>query len=367
MSTVRKFQVAGPPAAMGEAFGEQFRDETRQLTERRIAHLIEFVADHAPGRRLSRRQAVALAGRTLQAHRAYDADVWAEFEGIARGAALPVEELLIGNGYTDVRDYALAQTGGPAAAPQTPGECTAFLVPGQLADGGAPIVGQTWDMDPDARAFLVLVRRRPAGAPETLGLTTAGCLCLIGMNGEGVAVGNTNLVASDARPGVNYLFTITRALRCGSAAAAAEAIEAAPRLSGHNYYAAGGASAINVEASAARHERTEVSGGVFVHANHFRSASLRALEMNGGLANSRWRQRRLEQDFAALSPPISAEAAWAQLADDTRGEGAVCNEDYAGRFGKAATLATVVQCPARGQLHLCEGGARLGTREVLRL
>ena len=352
---------------MGEAFGEQFRDDVRALTESRIAHLMEFVATHQPQRKLSRDDALALAAASVDAHRQLDEDIWAEFAGIARGAGLAIEELLIGNGFTDVRDYVFFAAPAAAAAAEHAGECSALLVAASAADDN-PIVGQTWDMSTDARPFVVLVHRRPTGAPETLGVTTAGCLCLIGMNSEGVAAGNTNLIPTDARAGVNYLFTITKALKCSSAEAAAASIEAAPRMSGHNYYVADERKAINLEATATRVVRTDVADGVFVHTNHYLSEELRPLEFAGqDPANSTFRYERLAGNFADVAAPVTMADCWAALSDDTRGAGAVCNEDYEGRYGQFSTLATVIMCPALGEMWACQGGARLGTREGLRL
>ena len=362
--TLRTVELAGSRRAMGEAFGEQFRDDVRGLTDARIAALLAFVHRHSPGRALSREQALAIAGRTAEAHRRFDPPVWEEFHGIARGAGLTIEELLIGNGFTDFRDFALFESGAPdEPVDDHLGECTAFLVPGVRADGH-PIVGQTWDMNFDARHYLVVVRRKPDDAPETLGLTTTGCLCLIGMNAEGVSVGNTNLVPTDSRVGVNYLFTITRALGCASAAEAAAAIEATPRLSGHNYYVADERKAINIEATARRSERTVVDREPFVHANHHLVESLKPLEFDGqDLSSSLRRQAGLERAFAELDGSVSMDDCWQALGGITQGDDAIANPDYTG----TATLATVVQCPARRLLHVCAGGPRTGRKQVFTL
>ncbi|MFO7899307.1 MAG: hypothetical protein R6V58_09625, partial [Planctomycetota bacterium] len=68
MSDLATIELRGSPAAMGEAFGETFRDETRGLTESRIRHLIEFVERHAPGRSVSREAVLACVGQTVPAH-----------------------------------------------------------------------------------------------------------------------------------------------------------------------------------------------------------------------------------------------------------------------------------------------------------
>ena len=349
---------------MGEAFGEQFRDDIRGLAESRTEHLVRFVQRYAPGRDLSSRALRRLVSETVEAHRACDSSIWEEFSGIARGSGLTIEQLLIGNGLTDYRDYVLFDSCDlRLQATEHLGECSAFMVPAALADGH-PLVGQTWDMNSDAGQFIVVVHRRPVGAPQTLGLTTVGCLCLIGMNDEGVSVGNTNLIPVDARPGVNYLFTITKALQCSTAAAAADCIVNTQRLSGHNFYAADESEAINIETTACQSVRRTIEHEVFVHTNHYLEDDLKPLEFSGQDGrNSTWRQDRLAVNFAALQAPISAADGWRQLADNTRGDGAVCNEDTEGVHGGFCTVATVVQSPAERQLLICAGGARLGQRQ----
>ena len=357
MADIRTVELAGTPRAMGECFGEQFRDDIRRFTESRIGHLAAFVHQHDRERSLSRETTLAIAGRTVEAHRGFCPPIWEEFAGIARGAHLTVEELLIGNGLTDFRDFVLL-----AGSPGHTGECTAFLVPAALADGHHPIVGQTWDMNADARDFLAFVHRKPDDAPETLGLTTTGCLCLIGMNSEGVSVGNTNLVPTDVRVGVNYLFTITHALRCASATEAADAIEATPRLSGHNYYVADATVAINLEATAQQCCRTVVDREVLVHANHFLAEALKPLALRGGSANSQWRQERLAANFRRVQPPLAMADCWEQLTTATQAD-VPANRQAAG----VASVAAVVQCPATRTLCMCEGPPRKGEYEVLTL
>ena len=366
MDRLRVVELSGAPRRMGEAFGEEFREDIQNFTQSRMDHLAEFVQRHDPGRRLSREAILTAVRLTLDAHRQFDAAIWEEFCGIARAAHLALEELLVGNGYTDMRDFVLFAGAEPAAGPAGHlGECSAFLIPADRADG-EPIVGQTWDMNADAAEFVRVVHRKPDDAPETLGLTTVGCLCLIGMNSEGVAVGNTNLVPTDARPGVNYLFTLTRALRCGSAEEAAAQVEAAPRLSGHNYYTADARTAINVETTAEHAHRSTVEGDVFVHTNHYLAEPLRPLELEAlDLSNSEWRYETLSGNVARLSDTVRMDAAWTLLSDVTQAD---VQRELGGDSPRAsATLAAVVQCPGRRVLYACVGGPAEGNAQVFEL
>lgn len=361
---LRSFDVSGTPEQMGELFGEAFREEILALAEIRMAKLAQHVGRYDPPRLPSRDHILEAARATVDAHCNYDSAIWSEFQGIARGSGIPEEALLVANALTDLRDLVLLETPPERLKQQAPaGECTAFVAPAECA-GGAPIVGQTWDMHPEAVPYTLVVRRRPRCGPATLALTTVGCLPLIGMNEEGVAVATNNLAPVDARPGVSYLFTITRALACRSAGEAVSTIERTPRLSGHNFIVADEESAVNIETTARRAVKTPARDAVAVHANHYLDPGNAALEITAqDLRGSRYRQSRLGAHFARARRPLTADACWRFLADSQRGEGAICNEDYEGEYGFAATVATVVLCPCEGRIDTCSGGARLGARQ----
>ena len=366
MAGLPKVELAGSRKAMGECFGEQFREGIQNFAQSRMDHLVAFVQRHDPERNLSRDGVLELARSTIEAHQQFEPAIWEEFQGIARAADLTVEELLIENGYTDFRDFVLfGNDKFKGTVPDHLGECSAFLAPAERI-GAHPIVGQTWDMNADAAEFCMIVHRRPDDAPETLGLTSAGCLCLIGMNSEGVSVANTNLVPTDPQVGVNYLFTITRALQASSAEEAAGLVESAPRLSGHNYYMADDQTAIDVETTAAKSHRTVVEDDVFVHTNHYLSDSLKPLEFSGqDPRNSTWRREHLNANFKSLGGSITMDDCWEQMSDITQDHTRAAI-DWTGPAG-SATLATVVQCPGTRTLYICRGGAEPGNAEALML
>jgi isopenicillin-N N-acyltransferase like protein len=364
VSELRKVELAGAPRAMGEAFGEMFREDIRRFADIRMGYLIAFVERYDPGRAMSRDEVLACAAQVVPAHREFDPSIWAEFEGIAHGAGLSLEELIVCNGLTDLRDFALLQ-GGPATGPvDVVGECTALLVPADRAQNGQPILAQTWDMHADAINFILVVHRKPDGQPETLSLTTVGCLCLIGMNSEGVCVGNNNLSPTDTDLGVNYLFTITHALQKASALDAIQAIEDTPRLSGHNYYAVDAHNVFNSEVTAKLAKRTTVTGEAFVHANHYLDEELVKLELPGYVKkNTNWRYDKLSEERSKKLDPLSMEDCWELLNHVEQG-----NVDGGAITAKGGgTVATVVQCPARRTTHICAGPPKPGNAEILTL
>ena len=364
MPQIRKIELFGTHQSMGEAFGEQFRSEIKQFTEIRIERLCQFVQIFQPNRSVTRQEILDVAKEMLPAHRVYQSSIWDEFAGIAESSGLSAEELLITNGLTDIRDFVLLQ--GMPDSDTHLGECTAFVVPAQCTTGQT-IVGQTWDMHADAIDFTVIVHRKPVGAPQTLCLTTVGCLCLVGVNSDGVAVGNSNLTPMDSQVGVNYLFTITHALQQSTASAAADAIVRTPRLSGHNFYVADSETAINLECTATKHHRTDVEATPFIHANHYLSESFQRMDFKRDNTNSVWRQDALTQHLNSLKQPLTPEMCWDQLGKVSQ-DCVPCEQaqEDSSRTDPA-TVATLVLCPAERQIDICSGSTASGSRQRITL
>lgn len=290
-----------------------------------------------------------VARRSLAATAAYDPVGFAELEGIAQGADLPVEHVLALNGLTDFRDV----LSWPHALDD--GGCTAVVVARDRSATGEILCGQTWDLATDNLPHTIALHRVPEGAPETWCLTTDGCLSLIGMNGEGLAVGTTNIRTTDARPGVCYLSIIHRALACRDLESAVAAITSAPRAGAHFYYVADrhGRAAL-VECSAAHAFREDLTTGVAVHANHCLLPETRAIEGNVPSPSSRARQARMSE--LAERGPLRLADLEAAFADTANGPDAICRDDIDG----LNTNGAVVMAPESGVMRVCHGAPSRG-------
>jgi len=341
---------------MGEAFGEAYRDETHELFERRMENAIEQARLNR-GRIFGVDEALSVAGSCLVATEEYDPDGFAEFLGIARGAAMSPERLFVTQGLTDFRDILAFADGiynDPAVRPDAEG-CSSFLVAPDRSQSGAVLAGQTWDLYTDNMPFIRLVRRRPNDAPETVSLTLTGCLSLIGLNSEGIAVGNTNLCTRDARIGVQYLSVIHRALRSRNLGDAIASIAGAPRSAAHYYYVAdAGGNAVGLECSATRYERFDVPNGVFVHCNHSLSDTIRELEVPITEDSTLARQSRLTDLLDERKTPLlDADVLRQALSDGHGDELGICRY-RTGEFD-VSTNAAVVMLPGDGTIHACRG------------
>ena len=260
MPDISFLTVRGAAREMGRQQGEQWREAIAELCEARLSSTLAWA--ESKQRSLQRAELLDFLTAFCDAQEQFAPAVHDEFLGIAEGAGLSPELLMAGNGYTDIRDAVVQQASLEG--------CTTFTVLESATADRAVWLGQTWDMNASMLPFVYVLRREPDDGPATLGLTTTGCLSLIGVNESGVAIGNSNITPNDARPGVMYLALIHHALAQRSLPAAAAVITSAERASGHHYYLADQAAAIHLETTATQWAELARDGACHTQSNDYR-------------------------------------------------------------------------------------------------
>jgi isopenicillin-N N-acyltransferase like protein len=261
------------PRDWGRLHGEMFAGEIRSLAAIRV------YLSHRVGALRDREQVLEVARAHLPVLERYDQALYQELCGIAEGAGVSAEEVVVLNHYTDLRDIDPAAS-LEAADSVHPERRHAESKDGD-ADGGCSVLfartpegsvlAQTWDMHATAIPYTMMLRvpAGPEGGPGAWLLTLTGCLGMAGLNGAGVGLAINNLHSTDARVGLVWPALVRRALRAASAAAARDEILAAPLGSGHHYLAADRRAAFGVETSGAL--RKLIYAGdppAYAHSNH---------------------------------------------------------------------------------------------------
>lgn len=207
--------------------------------------------------------------------------------------------------------------------------------------------------------YVMLVRRRPDNGPETASLTLSGCLSLIGINSEGLAIGTTNFVLPDTQAGIHYLQLIHRLLRCRNAEEAAEVTERAPLMAAHYYYLADAEGAgIGLERNARMTRRFTPEQGRLVRCNHPFDPDLQKLERLPPTDSSCFRQQRLTTLIDEHSAPIGIEDLKSFLGDHEGGEIGLCR--HCAPPADVSTNACVILSPETREIHACRGQAHAG-------
>lgn len=331
--------LQGTPQEMGARHGELLAEGARAMCETRIELCLRA------GGGMTREELLALAGRSLPVFESFSPDTYAEFCGIAQGAGISREELLIGNGYTDFVDLVRRTAAGPS-------ECTHMAVLPQASADGKLYVGQTWDMSATAYPHVVAFARSPKLAPATLTLTTTGCLALIGLNEHGIAVGNTNLTPHDARDGIMYLATLHTALAQTSFEAAVQTVTEAPRMSGHYFYVGGPEGQFTgIETTALRHAHLAPDAiGVFAHANHYVTPDMIGhVSQDSPSENSVTREARMWELLRGVAQR-ELDSLWAVFPDH---EAPLCR--HTTEETGACTCAAVLMSPGERLIRMCKG------------
>ena len=216
------------PREWGRIHGERFRGEIASLAAIRV-YLCTKVGGVQDARAV-----LAAATAHLPVLRDYDGALYDELVGIAEGAAVAPEQIVVVNHYTDLRDLDPdPSTWKPAPIKDDPTCARRARARGLGGDGcsvfgRAPtgrILAQTWDMHATAIPYVMLLAHARSGdGPAAKLLTVTGCLGMAGMNASRVAIAINNLFSTDATLGVVWPAIVRRALREPDAPAARELI-----------------------------------------------------------------------------------------------------------------------------------------------
>ncbi len=214
--------VSGSPYERGRAQGVQ----ARKRIERSIATYAKLFAycgiDWRRAQRLGAgyREVISDLGPAFLA----------EIEGIAAGAARPVDEILALNARTEIipptypgeahADWKKIDAANTTGGVPDWGECTALAVNPGSSTTGTTLLAQNWDWLGAQREALILVRQRKPDGAAFVTLTEAGMLAKIGLNESGFGVCLNILRSCDdgSRAGVPVHVLLRALLDCASVA-----------------------------------------------------------------------------------------------------------------------------------------------------
>jgi isopenicillin-N N-acyltransferase-like protein len=322
-----------PPRVWGQIHGESFRGEIKA-----IAAIRAYLCTKVGGFKSAADVRTAAAAHLPVLER-YHRGLYDELIGIAEGAGVWAEDIVIANHYTDLRDLDPdPSTWRPSPLRDDPGATGHSQEPGAGAAGlggdgcsviwaespTGRILAQTWDMHATAIPY-VMVLRVPASAdgPAVTLLTVTGCLGMAGMSAARVGVAINNLYSTDATLGVVWPAVVRRALHAPTAAAARDAIASSPIGSGHHYMVADRTTAYALEASGTRRKQVFAGGPAYCHTNHSLDADVAARSKVPATSTTYDRMRWLEADLAR-ERVADLDDAWRRLGSEDGWPRSVC-------------------------------------------
>lgn len=245
-----EFEVSGPPGEMGRQLGEACRGQVRTFVDLAVERF-----NKGRSKALDLNTALGVARDCIPFVESYSPDSVEEIRGIAEGAGVTAEQVMLLN----VRNQLSAAANG----------CTSVVIEGKSTAGGSGIAGQNWDNDPATDPFSVVLTRRPAGKPATLNFTRPGEIGYMGLNSAGIGILMNAMPGRARRRGVPWYFIVRRIYEQDSLAGAVDAAERATRAIPANaaMITPQGAADLEVMIDAVRVLGAD-DRGMLVHTNH---------------------------------------------------------------------------------------------------
>lgn len=342
--------VSGTPEARGRSYGQQAAARVRKSAAMYGQTLVELGYD-------------AMARTELIAHFAREIEDFAphyleEMRGIAAGADVPFEDIVMVNARTEV--VAKARAEKKKAAELEPGDgCTgALILPTRSANGNL-IHGQNWDWRAECAETAIVLRVRNDNGPDILTFVEAGGLARSGLNSAGVSI-TANYLESDRdfrQLGVPLSLIRRKVLEQQHFALAIKAVATTPKSCSNNIMI-GMAAGFGVDFECTTDEAFPIYPGnddLIVHANHWVSeVALGKLRDTGRASTPEsayrdWRVRRLLNE----KPQLTREDLKRALFDDFGSPYSVCRPPRPGSHDNlSATVAMVIMEPAAGLMEV---------------
>ncbi len=225
---IYSIEVGGTPYEMGVQHGELLRDQIRESVADYKTNVVKLFGQADADRIFDWVLNVADFRSSIETHLPH---VLEEMGGIADGAGLPFDDVLLSNMFEEVYEAAPLMLGlqGMAGAIQGCTSFTAFAA-------GKRFSGQNMDYSSNLRGKQLLIHYKPPGKPMLL-YGFVGQVGGIGVNQKGLSVFVNTLPQGAAREsdGLGSAFICRMLLEQSSAADALEKLTAAPRFSGNNF------------------------------------------------------------------------------------------------------------------------------------
>jgi isopenicillin-N N-acyltransferase-like protein len=325
------------PRECGRQHGENWRKAIAELIQIRT----QLMREKNP--QLNRDWIAELAAQQWAVTANYDAELAAELIGIAEGAGVSLEEIVILNNYTDFRDIQVSEQG-----------CSAISV----HRAGQRIAGQTWDMHGSAKRFVCCLKIPASeGRPDSIVFSVVGCVGMMGFSANGSMVGVNNLNTSGAKPGVLWPVVIRKLIHASNLAEQREILQHAPLTSGRSFLLANGEGSEFWEVAPGLAERVSLlhsrSEGYLFHTNHCLGPQMKQRETKLALTSTTHiRYELIEKKIEVVT---DIQSAWELLNDHEGYPRSICSNFQTNSQDPSITCGGAVGDLNSGEVRMWRG------------
>ncbi|KFC75125.1 Acyl-coenzyme A:6-aminopenicillanic acid acyl-transferase precursor [Bosea sp. LC85] len=344
--------VSGSPYERGRQHGAAVPARVKRSIELYGGQLVDLGYDTVAKSRL-----IAEFAREIEAFGAHYVE---EMRGIADGAGVTLEDIVMVNARTEVMAKARLEKAKPVEAGEELDDgCTGAVILPERSATGELIHGQNWDWKAECAETAIVLRVRRDDGPDFLTFVEAGGLARCGMNAAGVSI-TANYLESErdfTQAGVPLALIRRKVLEQEHFAMAMKAVATTPKACSNNMMLSTVAGfAIDFECAPDEAFPIYPADGLIVHANHWVGSIALTKIKDTGIPRvpesfyRDWRVRKLLDDAGRKLSVADLKNAFF---DDFLSPYAVCRPPRPNETGNlSATVSMVIMQPAKGIMEV---------------
>ncbi|HEU5442742.1 MAG TPA: C45 family peptidase [Steroidobacteraceae bacterium] len=350
----RLIELSGSPHDRGIQYGRQAAAEIA----RSIDHYAAQVAAHG----VDERRLGDIAAQYLPTLEEFDHRQVEEMRGIAAGAGVPFEHIVLVNARTELLQIARRPGMRDSLRSLASEGCTGIVVRPEATRDRELIHAHNWDWQRECAEFAVILRIRNDDGPDILTFTEAGALARFGFNARGICI-TANGLESDRdyrRIGVPLTFIRRKMLEQQYLGIALQVAYVTPKSGSNNLLISHGPSGLAFDFECAPDETfmLEPQNGLLVHSNHWLSPIALSKLRECGMAevpSTIYRLVRAREALAARAGGITCEDVVATMSDSFESPWSICfppRPSNPTNPALYATVATLIMRPAAGEMSV---------------
>ncbi len=343
-------EISGPPRERGRQYGQKAAGRIKKGTTHYFVQLKELSLD-AKG-------VAELVRDYLPVIEEFEPDYIEEMRGIAEGADVPFEDIVLLNARTEIIKLANPAIRARLKTPDEPDGCTGVVVLPTATSNGRLIHAQNWDWKRECAETAVVLKVRRDNGPDLMTFTEAGALGRCGFNAVGIAI-TANYLQSDRdyrQVGVPLALIRRKVLEQEHLAIAMRAVYCTRKSAANNMIVSHREGvAIDFECAPDETFQVHPQNGLLVHANHFVSPVALGKLRDAGIQDtpdSLYRDIRVRDLIQPHIGSISFDTVKNALFDEFAYPWSVCRPPRRNLSNNlSATVAMILMEPASGVMQ----------------
>lgn len=286
---------------------------------------------------------------------AFGAHYLDEMRGIADGAGVSLDDIVLINARTEIVAQARREKNRPEAEDDAVDGCTGAVILPERSSTGRLIHGQNWDWRAECADTAIVLRVARDDGPDFMTFVEAGGLARCGVNAAGISI-TANYLESERdyrQSGIPLVLIRRKVLEQRHFAMAVRVVAATPKACSNNMMLSTAEGfAIDFECAPDEVFPIYPEDGLIVHANHWVSpVALAKLKDAGLLGDSFYRDWRVHK---LLGPgKISPDDLKSAFFDDFAAPFAVCRPVLPNSAGDlSATVAMIIMDSSEGTMDV---------------